>query len=132
MPKRSRPATQLMCPSAPPDADAVVHGVLTEGKRIAHISPPLPISAVGLLPEGSERVIRFANTCVEAGCGNWDPSDSRCGVLDALSSPGPPDTGLPACGIRHSCRWYAQSGAAACNVCNHTPTRLATGSESAC
>jgi hypothetical protein len=24
---------------------------------------------------------------------------------------------LPACAIRHSCRWYAQRGAAACAVC---------------
>jgi hypothetical protein len=68
-----------------------------------------------------EKRFRFADACVHDHCRHW--SGSRCGIIDGvLASP----TGraaseeveaLPRCGIRGSCRWFAQDGPRACRVC---------------
>ena len=55
---------------------------------------------------------------MEGRCAQW--TGSRCGVIDTvLTTPDRPAVPerLPHCGIRSTCRWYAQSGAEACAVC---------------
>ena len=62
---------------------------------------------------------RFASPCATKGCANW--SGHHCMVLDIARQftdlqPVTSET-LPACAIRPECRWFAQDGAAACQMC---------------
>jgi hypothetical protein len=66
-----------------------------------------------------EKRFRFATACVEERCAQW--TGTRCGVIDLVLEhhdqvPLTPDR-RPACAIRSSCRWFAQSGWDACAVC---------------
>jgi hypothetical protein len=65
-----------------------------------------------------EQHFRFASPCQQSGCHNW--GDSRCQLIHQIlrSRPGDdPAAPLPVCGIRSSCRWFAQTGRAACQAC---------------
>jgi hypothetical protein len=66
---------------------------------------------------------RFVNTCVEKGCTQWE--SGKCGVAEATVEAELPmaDT-LPECGIRQSCRWFAQRGEVACRMCPEVITEL--------
>lgn len=112
------------CPSAACEPGAILLGLVDAGDRVGYLSPPLRIDEefVSRARRGRspEKRFRFAAPCVEAGCRQW--SDGRCGVIDevlasaeavALAEPG----ALPRCAIRSSCRWYAQVGREACEVC---------------
>ena len=67
-----------------------------------------------------ERRFRFAGPCVEDGCPQW--TGAGCAIADMAAEvvnigfPASPRQ-LPACSIRHSCRWYFQRGPAACAAC---------------
>jgi hypothetical protein len=72
-----------------------------------------------------EKRFRFANSCVRGACRQW--SGERCGVVDKVmdaidSSAAQPD--LPKCAIRPQCRWFMQSGKAACGICPEVITDL--------
>ncbi len=126
--------TAKTCPSALCREDALLLGVVGPDGTVAYVQPHTRVSAefVGRAQAlgHPERRFRFASTCVEAGCPQW--TGRGCGVIDIAIGPAPdgspatepadPATktagaALPACGIRHSCRWYAQRGAAACAIC---------------
>jgi hypothetical protein len=91
-----------------------------------------------------ERSFRFSGPCREGACPQW--TGQGCGVIDIVIGskpadpvltgagmpapagaglptltgaglPAPAGAGLPACGIRRTCRWFAQRGADACAVC---------------
>lgn len=124
------------CPSALCEEDALLLGVVVPDGTVAYVQPPTRISAdfVAQAQERGhpERWFRFSTACREAACHQW--TGTGCGVIDIVIGtrpedppPGKPGTGkpgtgkphagLPACGIRRTCRWFAQHGAAACAVC---------------
>ena len=109
-----------LCPSARCEPDALLIGVVGTSGRVGHLTPAVPVddSFVTKAREGRapEKRFRFAQPCVERQCRHW--TGSRCGVIDAaLSRDLESQESLPRCGIRPRCRWFAQSGAAACRVC---------------
>jgi hypothetical protein len=121
------------CPSSACGEGALLLGVMTTGGQLAYVSPPVPVDAEFAEREarrGSpERRYRFAGPCREGGCPQW--TGQRCAIADlaadssrSSAQAGPVSLGLPAsrrklpaCGIRHSCRWYFQRGADACAAC---------------
>ncbi len=129
-----RPGPRHACPSALCREGSLLLGVVTPGGTIGYVQPPTRIRADFVERAQAmghpERRFRFSADCVEAACPQW--TGGGCGVVDIAiqtapaDSPAaarPPDPApLPACAIRHSCRWYAQRGASACAVC---PTVIA-------
>jgi hypothetical protein len=117
-------AVQKTCPSSSCHEGALLLGVMTAGGRLAYLHPPTPVDTRFVTREVSrgspERRFRFAAPCIEGGCPQW--TGEGCAIADMageavdLGMPGSPRH-LPACSIRHSCRWYSQQGAAACAVC---------------
>jgi hypothetical protein len=93
---------------------------------VRFVSPPLVVdedfAARAGLSTARQR-FRFAEPCQEGACEQW--LNGRCSVIDeviAESDATPdatPDAGksLPSCPIRRTCRWFAQSGPAACHSC---------------
>ena len=123
------------CPSTCCEEGALLLGVVTPAGTVAYVQPPTRISAEFVEEARAlghpERRFRFSGPCVESACPQWTGRD--CSVIDlVLSDPpsdwrvpaergpaAPPDEAatLPACGIRRTCRWYAQRGRQACAVC---------------
>jgi hypothetical protein len=114
------------CPSALCEEDALLLGVVAPGGTVAYVQPPTRISAdfvARAQAQGHpERRFRFSVPCREAACHQW--TGTGCGVIDIVigtrpedPAAGPADAGLPACGIRRTCRWFAQHGTAACAIC---------------
>jgi len=103
----------------------VLLGVVGADGTVGYISPRAPVSAafVEKVKSGgaAEKRFRFAQACVESDCAQW--TGSRCGVIDTVVAAAAAarfeqaGTALPRCGIRASCRWFAQAGARACAVC---------------
>lgn len=115
------------CPSALCEEGALLLGVVAPDGHVAYIQPPTRVSAEFVTQARAlgrpERRFRFSSTCVEAACPQW--TGRGCAVVDIAIGPPPGDApageptaaALPACAIRHSCRWYSQRGSAACAVC---------------
>jgi len=86
--------------------------------------PPTPVDAGFVARETSrgspERRFRFAGLCLEDRCPQWTGEGCAIGDMAAeavdLGMPGSAQQ-LPACSIRHSCRWFFQRGAPACAAC---------------
>ena len=117
------------CPSSSCEPGAKLIGVVNSDGTVGYVSPPLEIDVdfVEHAKRGRtpEKRFRFAGPCVEGRCAQW--TGSRCGVIDTvLTTPDRPQAPerLPHCGIRSTCRWYAQSGAEACAVCPLVVTDL--------
>jgi hypothetical protein len=118
---------QKTCPSAPVEPGSVLFGMVLEPGRVAYLSPSVPATTelLNILAESAipvENRLRFAGRCFERGCVQWvdGGGGGRCGLADraiaALSiTSGLAD--LPKCGIRATCRWYAQHKAKACAAC---------------
>lgn len=112
------------CPSSACREGALLLGVMTSAGTLAYLNPPVPVDAEFAARETErgrpERRYRFAGPCLEGGCPQW--TGGGCAIADMAA--GPVNLGLPAsprklpaCSIRHSCRWYFQRGPAACAVC---------------
>ena len=112
------------CPSAPPEPGSTLLGVVARPGELAYLAPGPPVDDALLARLQSagaaiENRFRFAGPCFEARCVQW--SGGRCGLADRIVA----DIGardaevapLPRCGIRATCRWYAQHRAEACRVC---------------
>lgn len=109
------------CPSGRCREGATLLGIVGPDGRLGHLDPPIPVDAgfaakarKGRDPESR---FRFAEPCGRSGCAQWD--EDHCGLIEEIlvaREPQPP-TGLVRCGIRPSCQWFAQRGAAACEVC---------------
>ena len=110
------------CPSSSCEPGAKLIGVVNADGTVGFVSPPLEID-VDFVEQAKRgrtpgKRFRFAGPCVEGRCAQW--TGSRCGVIDTvLTTPDRPKAPerLPHCGIRSTCRWFAQSGAEACAVC---------------
>jgi hypothetical protein len=126
---RQDPHPAKACPSALCQEDALLLGVVAPGGTVAYIQPPTQVSA-GFVSRAQtlghpERRFRFSSPCLEGACPQW--TGSACAVIDLVIGSRPDESpagnavpsvaALPACAIRHSCRWFAQRGAAACAVC---------------
>jgi hypothetical protein len=128
----------LTCPSGRCHTSASLIGLVGSDGRVSFVSPALPLSddfvARASRYGGTDHRFRFAEPCAKASCEQW--TSNRCGLIDELvvEDPNPPDR-LPKCGIRSSCRWFAQHAGKACAVCpdvlrrpsvlqsNHSQTR---------
>jgi hypothetical protein len=120
----ARPAKT--CPSSACGEGALLLGVMTSAGTLAYLNPPVPVDAEFAAREAErgnpERRYRFAGPCLEGGCPQW--TGRGCAIADMAAAAGPVHLGLPAspgrlpaCSIRHSCRWYFQRGPDACAVC---------------
>jgi hypothetical protein len=111
----------VMCPSSKCEEGAILLGVVMQDGHVAFPSDRLPIDStfvqIARRGRSPEKRFRFAGRCVKSACKQW--VGSRCSVIDKVMS----DSGtsekrlLPECSIRTDCRWFLQSGEAACAVC---------------
>jgi hypothetical protein len=98
-------------------------GIIGTNGRVGYLTPSTTVDAefdtMARRAGPPEERFRFASPCVENGCAQW--TGTRCGVIDAVLAVDElrehAAAELPRCAIRPSCRWFAQSGAAACAVC---------------
>jgi hypothetical protein len=110
-----------VCPSSTLESATHLLGVVGPDGRVHYVSPSLPLDDDFRFKAGrtdhAESRFRFAGQCVEEGCKQW--TGTRCGVIDTLLGQvdGELDTDLRHCEVRRGCRWFAQSGPAACHVC---------------
>lgn len=119
----------LLCPSAQPDTPGVrVIGVVDHTKpmpEVAYLDEALDVTDAVLELAGQVRateLFRFAAPCQTTACRHWDGAD--CGLVDRIVELVPvASLLLPNCRIRPDCRWYAQSGKAACRRCSHIVTQ---------
>jgi len=111
------------CPSAPPEPGAMLFGIIAGKGEVVYISPNIPLNP-GLLDGFAqsgmplENRLRFASPCLQHRCVQW--TGNRCGLIDRAvegSAPDETDATLPKCGIRSTCRWFAQHGRTACAAC---------------
>ncbi len=112
----------LSCPSAPPEEGAALFGIVQELGRIAYISPAIPVSTTLLRALHSHQVeienrFRFTGPCMGERCEQW--RSDRCSLVDAVvaDTAAPEKPELAQCGIRATCRWFAQHRQAACAGC---------------
>lgn len=111
-----------LCPSAPCGPDAMLIGRLAEDGVVHLTDRPLQMTPdlVGAIggPEAANKSLRFASPCRGAACGHWDGKCGVPGMARHLAKPQPKAAvALPDCPIRLRCRWYAQDGSTACQLC---------------
>ena len=120
-------APTFTCPSGPAEPGSVILGVVSGNGQVAYLSPNIPVTRRMLQSLQSTEVpvenrMRFACSCLKARCVQWKQTEQsgRCGLIDhavkTLDVTTGPDA-LPHCGIRHTCRWFAQHGRVACGAC---------------
>lgn len=112
---------ELLCPSAPPREGALLLSVAGPDGIAAYLRDRLPVTAEFLAEADKDHSIdqrfRFASPCRHGDCAQW--LNNECTIPGRLAQMMPPasDADIPPCSIRASCRWYAQSGFAACRIC---------------
>jgi hypothetical protein len=120
-----------LCPSYRPESGARVLAVVTSSGALGYLSAPVELdaaTAARLTAPGAEearRRLRLVGSCLEAGCGQW--TGNRCGVVDGVHAQlvaVSKATHLPPCSIRRDCRWFAQSGRSACELCASVRTEV--------
>lgn len=115
-----------LCPSSRAEAGSLLIGVVGASGRVGIMGRPLLVDdeflAAARKGRALEKRFRFSSPCLKSRCGQW--SMGRCGVIDKVIETAPPDTSdrLRPCGIRGSCRWFAQSAAKACASCPEVVT----------
>jgi hypothetical protein len=120
------------CPSAPAvEGRSALLGIVGRDGRLVYTasSPQVTAELLGALTADGHRpeaVARFSGRCVNSGCAFW--VDDACRAIDVAHSqldthlPPPHSAELPECGIRPTCRWWAQEGPSACRVCAYVTT----------
>ncbi len=115
----------LLCPSSQPGFEECrVLGVVQPGENggapeVAYLNQHLPVTREVLdlaAPAQPTEVFRLAAQCQSDKCPHFDGADCRLATRIVQILPAVVST-LPACGIRHDCRWFRQEGAAACHRC---------------
>lgn len=114
------PNEELLCPSYQCVSGAQLIGIAQANQQIEFIGNPIRIDRqfVKIAQEGRppETRFRFAKKCGKSICANW--AGGHCGLIAELRDNREGLGGeLPNCGIRDRCRWYAEQGAAACDIC---------------
>ena len=112
------------CPSSPEKSKGKILGILNEKTNRMDILPePVPVDEeiqkeLDRFGDKKMKTIRLTNTCATKSCGQWD--GTKCSLIgDILSKieEKKREKGLQECGIRATCRWYAQEKEEACKVC---------------
>ncbi|GLZ39045.1 hypothetical protein Acsp05_26690 [Actinokineospora sp. NBRC 105648] len=118
------------CPSSQAGPGATLLGILGPGGRVVYtpngprVTPEFQARLAARGGGPLESRYRFAAPCVESGCVFWD---GACRAVDAAHEDFVAVGGaLPECGIRETCRWWAQQGPAACAVCPSVRTNGST------
>jgi hypothetical protein len=127
-------SADTLCPSGRARSGSILLAVIGSDGRAGYLNPRVTVDGEFVARVGQGRSpgkrFRFAEPCVEHGCARWD--GTRCGVIDdVLSGSHREATGetthsspLPRCSIRAECRWFRQSGPAACRACPWVITDL--------
>jgi hypothetical protein len=121
---------KILCPSAKAKVGSQLIGVRQNNGTIAILPQALPVDGeflenARLFDEAPEQRFRFASKCVESGCVQW--TGKSCGIADEMVrhlEKVAPDPLVRPCAIRPHCRWYKQSGAAACLMCKYVITQI--------
>jgi hypothetical protein len=121
---------RLRCPSAQPDMeDARVFGVIDgppEAPRVAYLKQSAMVSedmlaALGDIPP--THVFRYSAACEERACAHFDGRHCQLGARIAARLT-PVVAEPPPCQVRPDCRWYAETGPAACLRCPQVTTQV--------
>lgn len=130
------PSLSKTCPSAPAELGSVVLGVVVAPGQVAYLAPSIPVTPElldGFRKDGVpiENRMRFACACREHQCKQWSGGSGgggHCGLVEraveALAITEGLDD-LPNCGIRSTCRWFAQHQRKACAACPEVIRRTA-------
>jgi hypothetical protein len=117
-----------LCPSAPARPGALVIGIRGEDGSVHYLRDRLSVDEEFLSRAEQrgdpEQRFRFSSPCQQHACQQW--ADGQCSLparLSELLEPTESFAPLPRCAIRAHCRWYAQSGHAACHICPLVSTR---------
>lgn len=111
-----------LCPSAEPSDEAYIFGVVGKGRETSYFSDPVPLddNLISKLSSKTDvgRRFRISAACEPSRCGNWTNRGCRlaAAALNLSQSMATPEE-VVLCGIRERCRWYAQVGSRACQVC---------------
>src|SRR5271168_996642 len=124
------------CPSAPAEPGSALFGVIAAKGQVAYITPNVPVTQelLAILGQGGvpvENRLRFSGACMEHRCVQWhgEAGAGRCGLIDQALDVFGIESGaetLPQCGIRHTCRWFAQHNRKACSACPEVIRRPGT------
>lgn len=110
-----------LCPSARCESGNRLLGIQTEGGGLARFLPPPVIDdtfvAAAQETGAPERRFRFAGTCAESACHQWQSGGCSIARMASARSGDDAATSLPPCHIRSACRWFGQEGRAACLAC---------------
>lgn len=128
--------SKAMCPSAQCEPGATLLGVVGEDGAVSYAKDRIEIDQDFIdrvSKEGTpEARYRFANTCVEHQCVQWN--GTRCAVPKTVSrflGSGEGTASLQPCSIRPACRWFRQEGPSACRICpgviSKTPASITLG-----
>lgn len=118
----------VLCPSAQPDQPgARVFGVVegtADTPRVRYLYRTLPVldDVLALAsPVTPTEVFPFAAPCALDACQHFEAGAcSLAAKISRLQSG--EGLGVPACRIRHQCRWWRQEGKAACHACPNVIT----------
>lgn len=119
---------EYLCPSFSSQKDAKLLGVLNKDGIIDILPRPLEIHDEfakkchenGFRPE---EMYRFVGLCARSNCSNWH--NNNCSVATRIAKVAMEEKlekDLPVCGIRPSCRWFAQEQSNACRICRFIVT----------
>jgi hypothetical protein len=110
-----------VCPSAQPDEDAMVMGIVRARRGDAAVTMlprQVPLEAIAhLLPPSipATDMVRLGAPCTERRCGHFE--GGRCGLAARVVAALPDVAEIPACSLRLRCQWWRQEGAAVCRRC---------------
>ena len=124
---------RTLCPSSRCQEGAILLGIVLPGGNVAFAKDRIVVDG-GFVQNATrdgmhppETRFRFSTPCAQGACRQW--TGARCGVIDnvlgeAQTAAYEPSAGaiLPECSIRADCRWFEQSGATACAVCDRVVT----------
>lgn len=116
-----------LCPSSRCQEGAILLGIVLPDGSVAFAKDRVVVDGGfvqnATLPGSrpAESRFRFSSPCARGACHQW--TGSRCGVIDSVVADAEQagyalDGPLPECSIREHCRWFEQTGAAACSVCD--------------
>lgn len=124
-----RTSRSLSCPSgSADDRHARIFGIVggtAEEPQVTYLARPLRVTPEllaqldGVSPA---EVFRVVSPCAEHRCKHF--AQGECGVARHVATLPAVAPDLHACGIRATCRWFAERGAGACARCPQVVTLL--------